>query len=220
MGGFQLAGSRVIMRRLHGFPLAALLSVTIVTAVGCAPAPPAGRAPIIPEHPQGKAVYLAPLDDFPAEMLHELADFYAVRYDLAVGVLPPADADGAWDPARGQMVAEDALGVLRTAYPQGTDDAAVVIAVTSRDLYILDRPDWAWAFGWREEGRLGVISTARMLWGNELFPEDFVAMRLRRMMTKYIGVLYFGLPQNDDPASVLYGNILSLEDLDGMSEDF
>lgn len=209
-----------MMRQGRRSLVAALLTVVGVSVFGCAPAAPAGRAPWVPDHPPGRSVYLSPLDGFPVAMLEQLADFYAVRYDLRVEVLPAADAGGAWDPTRGQMVAEDALGVIRTAYPEGTDQAAVVIAITHQDLYILNRPDWAWAFGWREQGRLGVISTARMLSGTELFPEDFVMARLRKMITKYIGVLYFELPQSDDRSSVLYGNILGLGDLDAMGEDF
>jgi len=207
------------MRRSPALPTALALLIALSVG-GCAPQAPVGRAPWVPDHPLGTSVYLAPLDDFPAAALEDLAAFYRVRYDLPVEVLPAADAGGAWDPSRGQMVAEDALGIVRTAYAEGTDQDAVVIAVTRQDLYIRNRPDWAWAFGWREQGRLGVLSTARMLWGNELFPQDFIMARLRRMMTKYIGVLYFGLEQSDDPTSVLYGNILSLADLDAMGEDF
>jgi hypothetical protein len=92
--------------------------------------------------------------------------------------------------------------------------------VTREDLYIRGRLDWAWAFGLRDAGRLAVVSTARMLSGTELFPERYIGARLRKMVTKNIGLLYFGLAQSDDPTSVLYGNILGLPDLDAMGEDF
>ena len=44
--------------------------------------------------------------------------------------------------------------------------------------------------------------------------------RLQKMVTKDIGILYFGLPQSDDPKSVLYKDVLGPMDLDRMSEDF
>ena len=40
------------------------------------------------------------------------------------------------------------------------------------------------------------------------------------MVTKYIGVMYYGLTESSDPRSVLYGNILGVSDLDNMGEDF
>jgi hypothetical protein len=40
------------------------------------------------------------------------------------------------------------------------------------------------------------------------------------MVTKNLGILYYGLHGNDDPGSVLYRNINSNQDLDRMSENF
>jgi len=45
-------------------------------------------------------------------------------------------------------------------------------------------------------------------------------IRLRKMVTKNIGVLYYELPTTDDPRSVMYDGINSVEDLDNMCEDF
>jgi hypothetical protein len=44
--------------------------------------------------------------------------------------------------------------------------------------------------------------------------------RLQKMVTKSIGLMYFGLPLSDDPGSVMYRNVLGPRDLDQMSEDF
>ena len=43
--------------------------------------------------------------------------------------------------------------------------------------------------------------------------------RLQKLVTKSIGLMYFGL-LSDDPGSVLYRNILGPRDLDRMSEEF
>lgn len=40
------------------------------------------------------------------------------------------------------------------------------------------------------------------------------------MLTKSIGILYFNLKPTDNPRSVLYSNVLGLEELDAMGEDF
>ena len=66
------------------------------------------------------------------------------------------------------------------------------------------------------QGHLAVVSTAHLddgLLGNK-------TQRLQKMVTKDIGILYFGLPQSDDPKSVLYKDVLGPIDLDRMSEDF
>jgi hypothetical protein len=68
---------------------------------GLASRAPEGRATNVPVHPPGRSVYLAPLGGISAAELQDLADFYAVRYDLDVGILPPAPIPaGLDDPAR------------------------------------------------------------------------------------------------------------------------
>ena len=183
--------------------------------------PPEGRAAEVPVAPPGRTVHLAPLGDFPSSQLRELADFYAERYGLQVHVLPPTLIPGpARDTARNQVVAEGVIEGLRAAYPEAGDPARVIIAVTSEDLRIRGRPDWVWAFGLRTEGHLAVLSTARMGPVPGPFGDRLEAARLRKMVTKYIGALYYGLPESADPRSVIYGPILGVRDLDAMGEDY
>lgn len=181
---------------------------------------PEGRAAIVPTHPPGRTVYLAPLGGFPTAELQGLADFYAVRYDLHVSILPPvAIPAGLEDPGRGQLAAEDLIGLLRATYSEAADPNRVVIGVLEPDMYVRGIPEWHWAFSNRAQGHLAVVSTARMnAWG--LFGEGREATRLRKMVTRNIGVLYFGLPLSSDPHSVLYFEILGVADLDGLGEDF
>ncbi|MFB3093343.1 MAG: hypothetical protein ACE1ZN_02910, partial [Dehalococcoidia bacterium] len=42
--------------------------------------------------------------------------------------------------------------------------------------------------------------------------------RTRKLITKNLGLLYYGLPPSDDPESPLYNSILSTADLDNMEE--
>jgi len=68
--------------------------------------------------------------------------------------------------------------------------------------------------------RVSVISTYRMRTGIGLFGDPRQQIRLRKMVTRYIGFSYFGLARSQDPQSVLYDNILGPMDLDVMGEDF
>ena len=40
------------------------------------------------------------------------------------------------------------------------------------------------------------------------------------MITKNIGIMYYGLPASPNPRSVMYNDILGVDDLDRMTEDF
>ena len=123
---------------------------------------------------------------------------------------------------RQQVIAEEAINLMKLRYPNlASDPNAVVIGLTDEDLFIRKR-DSQYAFSYRAQRRFAVVSTARMdpanLGGaaNEVLAEA----RLRKMVLKNIGVLYYLLPTNHDPNSVLYDDVGGVEDLDNMGEDF
>jgi hypothetical protein len=64
-----------------------------------------------------------------------------------------------------------------------------------------------------------VVSTARLRIENGGSAE-VSATRLRKIVTKDIGILYCGMAQNQDPHSVLYSQIMGIEELDEVGEDF
>ena len=51
-----------------------------------------------------------------------------------------------------------------------------------------------------------------------LADDERLFSRTRRLVTKYIGLMFYGLPLSDDPKSPMYGKILSVSDLDKMEE--
>ena len=55
-----------------------------------------------------------------------------------------------------------------------------------------------------------------------LWPADDVRLtaRLRKMVGKNIGIMYFGLEMSSDPLSMLYANIGGPQELDAMSDRF
>lgn len=170
-----------------------------------------------------RGVYLVPLGDFPPEMLEEFEGYYERRYRLDATVLGavPLD-DEAVDEVRGQYVAEDLARLVWKRYRKPSENRrAVVIGLTEEDMYMRGYPVWNFVFGYRwPEGGYAVVSTARM--NPENFGESpdaaLLMERLRKMVTKQIGVLYLGLPLSDDPTSVLY-TPLSVDDLDRMGEE-
>jgi predicted Zn-dependent protease len=204
------------------FSVGLLLAGSPGSATGRRPSASLERATVYIPAPPGRRVFLAPLGNFPADTVESLVDFYRQKYGLEINVLNvmPIDPD-ARDVARDQLVAEELIESMRFSYPVVTNDTgAVVIGLVTEDVYTRTRTDWDWAFGVRAEGRFAVVSTARMTAELLARREDRERSRLRKMVTRDIGILYYGMPLNDDPRSVLNERLLSVEDLDQLSEDF
>lgn len=182
--------------------------------IAVAPASPVG----VPSPPVERAVYLAPFGDFPRADAEALVAHYHEKFDLTIEVLPSIPIpDGARDAGRGQLIAERLIESIATHEVLLADPDAVVIGLTDVDMYIAAR-DWNYAYGLRSGGTFAVVSAARMNAG--FADEARQQQRLRKMVTKNVGILYYGLPVSDDPRSVLYRDILGPQDLDYASEDF
>ena len=82
--------------------------------------------------------------------------------------------------------------------------------------------DDQYAFCYRMLDRFAVVSSARMdpanLGGSA---NDFLTeSRMRKMLFKNIGILYYHMPVNHDSKSVLYEDVDEVKDIDKMGEDF
>jgi len=204
------------------FSVGLLLAGSPRAATGTRPSASVERVTVYIPAPPGRRVFLAPLGSFPADTVQSLVGFYRQKYGLEIRVLNamPIDPD-ARDVTRDQLVAEELIESMRFSHPVVTNDTgAVVIGLVTEDVYTRARTDWDWSFGVRAEGRFAVVSTARMTANLVARREDRERSRLRKMVTRDIGVLYYGMPLNADPRSVLYERLLSVEDLDQISEDF
>lgn len=196
----------------------------------------------------GRRVCLVPLGLESSELLLDLARHYQRQYGLEVqimlpigiadytvhrnreqpGVLPVPDFLKWLIPDLRMEENHDQLGgvllreYMKAAFPDEADDPNVVlIGVTPLDLYY-ENEDWRWALGVRGfyDDPKAVISTFRMN------PEssgrdadaDLLLMRARKMTSKYIGLLYYGLNESSDPKSPVYNRVLGIPALDNLSE--
>lgn len=173
--------------------------------------------------PEQKRIYFVPLGDFPSATLEELTNHYKQKYGLAIEILPAATIKP-WvmEYSRRQLIAEELIGQMKQDYSDLAQDRAVIlIGITSQDIYIREYR-WRFAFSWRQENRFAVVSSARMdpvFFGRR--ENDAIRQpRLRKMITKNIGLMYYGYFQSSDPKSVLYSAVLSIDDLDRIGEDF
>ena len=168
-------------------------------------------------------VYLVPLGEISSPSLNSLVVYYRQKYNLGVEILPALKLEP-WltDYSRRQLVAQELIKEMKRNYSEiANDRTMILIGITSMDMYIRDYP-WIFAFSWREGGRFAVVSTGRMdpAFFGRPSDESLTELRLKKLITKNIGLMYFGYFQSSDPNSVLYRSILSIGDLDRIGEDF
>lgn len=170
--------------------------------------------------PGMEPVYLVPLGNLDTNLLAGLSDYYRQRFDLDVRILPAMPLDNSVrNSARGQAIADKIIDVLRATPVLKTDPSAIVIGVTDSDMYAYD---WNFAMSYRADQQFGVLSTARLhdhsFFGGE--NPAVLRVRLRKDLTKNIGILRGNLPVSRDPTSALYQSVNGGADLDMMGDDF
>jgi predicted Zn-dependent protease len=121
------------------------------------------------------------------------------------------------DDSRRQLMAERLVASVRKRRARKYyNPKEILIGFTSKDIYPTSQ-NWQFAFGWKQTS-LGaaVVSTARMRlhYAGEPPDENLAETRLRKMVTKDIGILYYRLAPNQNPRSVLYNQIVGIEELD------
>ena len=173
-------------------------------------------------HGEGR-IRFVPLDAFPTSTLHALADYYKKKYGLGIELASPMLLPAtAIDSSRGQLISDAVIETLQANYPQPPTERLTVIGLVETDMYI-PGVNWRYAISYRKADRYAVVSTARLdrgCLGIVPVSHERVTSRLRKMVTKNVGILYFRLPLSDDPRSVLYGKIGGSQEFDRMSEDF
>ncbi|MCH7576971.1 MAG: hypothetical protein IH822_04150 [Chloroflexi bacterium] len=172
---------------------------------------------------EGRRLCFLPLGRVSPELILDLAAHYEDQYGIQVSVLAPSDIPTELvDPLRGQIDAETLIDYAASLRPEEYGDRDVVlIALTPVDLY--NRTS-SWRFLFGRKGTFAdpdaIVSTYRM--NPESFGEprddELTISRARKLVTKYVGLLYFDLPLSGDLKSPMFDNILSVSDLDRMEE--
>ncbi|MEO7667362.1 MAG: hypothetical protein ABIU97_10070 [Dehalococcoidia bacterium] len=167
----------------------------------------------------GLQVCIAPLGQVSPELVRHLTEHFRQQYGLSLYILTPtAIPPDLINDRRQQVDAYDLVDLLdRQFVIPGLAPSAVVIGVTPVDIYI-STSTWRYAFGLRSS--VSVISTTRMdpaAYG-ELPDDELLNSRVRKLLSKYIGFLYYNLDLSADPKSPMFDNILSPDDLDRMDE--
>ncbi len=165
-----------------------------------------------------------PIGDAPMPEINALVDHYREKFGITVHVLEPMTLDASdVNMNRRQLVAENVIQSMLRNYPKyASNKSAILIGITAYDMYPRGE-NWQFCFGWRITAvRAAVVSTARMEleYPDEPVIEATLQKRLRKVVTKDIGIMYYGKSPNDNPKSVLFNGILGIQELDQVTEDF
>jgi tetratricopeptide (TPR) repeat protein len=170
-----------------------------------------------------RAAYFIPLGNFSSRATAELATYYKSKFGIEIVSLPAIPLDGStFDGHRHQLIAEAVVELIKRTYPKLAEDPhAVVIGLTESDMYIRAK-NWQYAFSYWVDSRFAVVSSARMNPANlgQRASAELLNTRFRKMVMKNIGILYYEMPTNNNPKSVLYNKIDGVEELDRMGEEF
>ncbi len=162
-------------------------------------------------HGNGR-IYLAQMGPHKAPYsLDKLAEWLRSKYHLDVQILPPMKLDhAAWNPTRKQYVAEMLCEQLKREHPDlAADPNAYLIGLTDADMFSAEY-SWKFSHTQRDSKRAAVISAARLqdsffdqLGVSAQVPVENLEARLRRFLLKDIARLYWRLPVNENPSSLL-----------------
>src|SRR5262249_46220492 len=173
---------------------------------------------------KNSVVYFVPVGSAPSSAIDSLGTYYKEKFGIQSVVLPAMEVSQSdFDTARGQLIAEQVIESLNRLHSERLKNkSAILIGITGQDMYPRGQ-NWRFCFGWREpDVKIAIVSTARMSlhYDGEPAGQANSTTRMRKVVTKDIGIMGFGMSPSHNPRSVLFDGILGIEELDQVSENF
>jgi YD repeat-containing protein len=176
------------------------------------------QLPFVP----AKNVYLIPVGLDESVSLQWAPTYYKSKLGIDLKLLPAIALDPKLiDAARNQLNTDKWVESLAAKYPEIVrDPASIMIGVTSRDMYI-PCCGWSYVENMRNEGRYGMVSSARLHPPSPLekWNPEWLTSRVQKLLTKNLAMLYYDLPLSQDYTSLLSGGVLSGFEIDRMGGD-
>lgn len=175
---------------------------------------------------EGRRLCILPLGDVPTWQIEALRSYFDTQYGLKVRVLPALEATDSFGTkvnSEEWKVSSQRFGIeMQGRYDDLIDGGARIVAITPVDLYREDPDSFVFGVKWRTDsgdGLYGIVSTFRM--NPETFGEKpdraLWFERVRKLTTKYVGILYYGLVEDEVPTSAMYRHLYGIRALDGVT---
>jgi hypothetical protein len=167
----------------------------------------------------GSGVYLVPLGDVQHVDVRALAEEVGLRYNVRASTLPPV-ALPFWtlDVNEGELNGDQLIHLLQLTYPARGGRTAV-IGITDYDMFSPSLGIHG-LFSLRNPVPYGVVSSSPLAASlfDRLRGHDRHE-RVRKLVARNIGFLYFGRPESSDPHSLLRSSMSSVHDIDALREN-
>ena len=171
-----------------------------------------------------RRVYIVPIGSLPEVGLRELPQYYREKYNLSVELLDPIPLDASvYDVAEGKVVDDELEELLKRRIPRiANDPAAVLIGITAEDMYVRSEGTSSMSNSYNIRGRFGFVSTFLLTRRRFEGPskDGLLRARVRKLISRNIGVSAYRLPMSDDPTSVVSESIGWVGNIDLLSESF
>lgn len=166
----------------------------------------------------GSGVYLVPLGNVRHVDVRALADEVGLRYRVPTSTLAPV-ALPSWtlDAKEGELNGDQLIRLLQLTYP--ARERAAVIGITDCDMFSTSLGMHG-LFSLRNPMPYAVVSSSSL--GATLFDRlhgHDRHERVRKLVGRNIGFLYFQRPESSDPRSLLRSSMSSVDDIDALDED-
>jgi hypothetical protein len=166
----------------------------------------------------GPGVFLVPLGNVRHVDVRELAEEVGLRYHVPTSTLPPV-ALPLWtlDAEEGELNGDQLIHLLQLTYP--TRGQTAVIGITDYDMFSTNLGMHG-LFSLRNPVPYGVVSSSPL--GASLFDRlrgHDRHERVRKLVARNVGFLYFRRPESSDPHSLLRSSMSSVHDIDALNED-
>ncbi len=158
-------------------------------------------------------VYIIPLGQLSSSDAQIIADDVSWASQIRASLLEGLDLpEATFDAQRGQFNSEAIEAAIRARYANLVNHDNVIIGVTTEDMYTSADPRWQFVFSNRDNDHIAVVSLARMA---QTYPA-IVRARADAMVAREVGILHHE-SLNNDPSSILFANVQSVDDIDRMA---
>ncbi len=169
-------------------------------------------------------LYFVAIGELPQINIERIANYFGRKYGVRIKVLPTLPITDEMRLPKfpeSRPVADRVIEVMKRENAKiASNPKAIVIGVTD-DMHVA-QSERMYDFSYQLDARFAVVAldSVKPTTFCEPANQDLLESRLRKVIAKNIGILYYRLPRSENPGSVMYSSLDCVDELDGMGEEF